>query len=148
MIAQGLLILALCAGVSAGVAGIYMQGKKAGKAEVEATDARERQIAQAATDAALKVTAEAIGKIRVRNTTIQSEVQREISERVVYRDCQHSPEQLRRINEAITGVGTEPAGSGLLPPAVSTGRADLRRDDDKAGGSSGAVQGVPRGGAD
>ena len=131
MIAQGLLILALGAGIAAGIAGIYYEGKKACKDEIAAADARDAAVAKAATDAALKVTAEAISKIKVQNRTITNEVQREVMERTVYRECQHTPEQLRRINSAITGSEPEPAGPGLVP---TTGAADglkLRGNDAK-----------------
>ena len=64
--------------------------------------------------------------------TIQNEVQREISERVVYRDCSHSPEQLQRINAAITGQ-SEPAGRGLVPRADAAGGLKFRGDDGMSG---------------
>ena len=148
MIAQGLLILALAGGISAGLAGVYMQGKKAGKAEVEAADARERDIAKLATDAALKVTAEAISKIKVQNRTITNEVQREVMERTVYRECQHTPEQLRRINSAITGSEPEPAGPGLLPTARPADGLKLRGNDAEADRGGRDLPGVPGSRAD
>jgi hypothetical protein len=96
--------------------GAYLQGRHDGSNAVEATAAREERVGQLAGAAAAASAAEAISKIKVRNTTIQNEVQREVSERVVYRDCVHSPDQLQRINAALTGA-EPPADHGQLPAA-------------------------------
>jgi hypothetical protein len=101
----------LAVGVLTG--GAYWQGRRDGADGEKATQAREDDVVRIASAAAAASAAEAISKIRVRNTTIQNEVQREISERVVYRDCVHSPEQLQRINAALTGA--ESAGAGGMP---------------------------------
>lgn len=64
--------------------------------------------------------AQAIATIEVKNVTITRKIEREIQENTVYRDCRHSAEQLRDINEAITGQrGPEPAGAGPVPAASS-----------------------------
>lgn len=122
------LLAATLATVLAFAAGTWWgMGLGADKCEAEA--AREERIAAVAMDAA----ASAVAKIKVVNRTVQQEVQREISERVVYRDCQHSPEQLRRINSALTGQ-VEPAGGGLVPRADALDRPELRGDHSEAGG--------------
>lgn len=139
MLAQALLIAGLCLGVSAGVAGIYMQGKKAGKNECQAEAASHQKIADDAAEKVANRAAEAISKIKVQNRTVMNEVQREIQTNVVYRDCQHSPEQLRNLNAAITGAPPETAGRGLVPRADAPLGADVRRDDGKAGGSGRAI---------
>lgn len=126
MIAQGILILALSAGVAAGVAGVYMQGKKAGKNEIIAQVATSQQIADAAAEKVANRAAEAISKIKVQNRTIMNEVQRELQTNVVYRDCQHSPDQLRNLNAAITGQADELAGRGLVPPANAASGSVVR----------------------
>ena len=104
-----------------------------------ARQARDTTIADRATKAATDAAAKAIAKIKVEHTTIQNEVQREIRERTVYRDCMHSPEQLQRLNAAITGQRTEPAGSGVVPRADAAARGQRRGDDGKAARGGGAV---------
>ena len=143
MIAQAILAGALCLGVAAGVAGVYLQGKRAGKAECVATQALVDQAAERAGEAAARTAAEAIGRIKIQHRTVQQEVQREILERPVYRECVHSAEQLRRINAALTGEPAEPAGGGVLSAAGAAGGSELRRDDDQADRGGRAVPGVP-----
>lgn len=113
----------------------------AGRDAEIATQAREDRAAREATDAALKVTAEAIGRIKVQHRTVQQEVQREVVERAVYRDCKHSDDGMRNINAALTGRA-EPTGSGLVPRVDAADGLKLRGDDAEAGGSGGAVPGM------
>jgi hypothetical protein len=98
--------------------GAYRQGRADGEAKIEAQQARESEIAQKAVDAANATAAAAIAGIKVQHRTITQEVNREVIERPVYRDCLHSPDQLQRINAALTGAAKpEPAGSGVVPRA-------------------------------
>ena len=114
------------------VGGAYMAGQRAGRDGCQAAAARDAHVAGIAADAAATAAAAAISKIKVQHRTVQSEVQREISERVVYRECVHSPEQLQRINTALTG--SQPAaGSGVLPGADTAGRPEFRSDDGEVG---------------
>ncbi|MFY8038879.1 MAG: hypothetical protein ACOVN4_04340 [Bosea sp. (in: a-proteobacteria)] len=94
-----------------------------------ATQVREERAAQVSREAALQVTAEAISRIKVEHRTIQNEVQREILEKPVYRDCRHDADSLRRINSAIIGGSSEPAGSGGLPGTDAVERPVIWRDD-------------------
>jgi hypothetical protein len=111
------------------------------KGDDHATAAADRdyRIAKLARDAAQQGAAEAIASNRPKNVTIRQEVEREIQTNVQYRDCVHSPEQLRRLNAAITGDEPEPAGSGLVPKAGAAGGWLLRRNDGQAGGSLSTV---------
>lgn|SRR5574343_279214 len=145
MIGQIGLSLAMAAGIAVAGAGLYLEGKKAGKNEIRAEVATQQQIADDAAAKVAAVAAEAISKIKVQNRTVYSEVQREITERPVYRDCQHSPDQLRRINSAITGEPAEPAGRGLMPSSDAAGGLKLRRDDAQADRVGGDLSGVPGG---
>ncbi len=107
-----------------------------------ATQVREHQVAAAATQAAASAAAAAVARIKVQHKTVQQEVQREIQERVVYRDpaCSHSPDQLQRINAALTGAPRpEPAGRGLVPRADAFVGPVFRRDDAQADRGGGAV---------
>lgn len=109
-IVVGLVAAAALAGAA------YMQGRSDGKNDCEATARREERIGQAAADSAASAAASAIARITVRHTTIRQEAEREIQVRTEYRDCRHSPEQLQRLNAALTGApaGSAPGG-GQLP---------------------------------
>lgn len=136
------LLLAIGAAWVASVAGAGWFAYGAGQDSEIATQAREHKVAQIATDAAAKAAADAISKIKIQHRTVQQEVQREISERVVYRECVHSPEQLQRLNAALTGRA-EPSGDRKLPDPDAVDRPVIRRDDGQVGGSGGAVPRVP-----
>lgn len=132
MIAKALIAFAFVAAVTTMVAGIYFEGKRAGKADCAERAAVIREAAQAAADSAASAAATAISKIKVQNRTIMNEVQREVQTNTVYRDCRHSDEQLRRINAALTGERAEPAGSGILPSAGAASGLQLRSNDAEA----------------
>jgi hypothetical protein len=100
-----------------------------GKDVETAAQVREERAAQVSRDAALRATAEAISRIKVEHRTIQNEVQREILEKPVYRDCRHDADSLRRINSAIIGGSSEPVGGGGLPGTDAIERPVIRRDD-------------------
>lgn len=70
-------------------------------------------------EAAQQGAAEAISKIKVVNTTVRGEVQREIQTNTVYRDCKLPADGLRIANEAITG---KRAGEGQLSRTDAAGK--------------------------
>lgn len=78
---------------------------------------REDQHVAKAVEAANTASALAISKIKVKNVRITNEVQREIIEKPVYRDCLHSAGGLRLVNESLAGSEPVPAGGGKLPGA-------------------------------
>ena len=90
-------------------------GYKFGSDHEIASQAREQNHIAEAVDAANATSATAISQIRVTNTTIANEVQREIQTKTVYTDCRHSPDGLRLVNEAITNAKS--AGDSKLPAA-------------------------------
>lgn len=111
-------LLGIVLAVGAMVGGAYYQGRQDGESKIVAQEAREREIAAEAVDAANNTAAQAIASIKVQHRTVTQEVQREVAERVVYRECLHSPDGLRNINAAITGrAQPEPAGGGVVPRA-------------------------------
>ena len=110
-----LIIAALVAVLAAGAGGF-----KLGADHEIAAQAREQNHIAEAVDAANTASAQAIAKIKVVNTTIQNEVQREVQNNIVYRDCKHTPDGLRLVNDALTGG--KPAGDGKLPKADTPGR--------------------------
>lgn len=99
---------------AASIAATFFYAMGIGEDRKEADQAREQSLVQSAVDAANRVSAEAIAKIEVKNLTIRQEVQREIIERPVYRDCKHSPDVMRNINEALS-PRPKPAGDSKLP---------------------------------
>ncbi len=58
-------------------------------------------------------TADAISKIVVRNTTVQGKVETIVRDNTVYRDCQHTPDQLQNLNEVLTGRTKPNADHGM-----------------------------------
>lgn len=135
MFAAPYLVLGAAIAVAAAGATGYLQGRDDGRELCQAADARERQIGIMAADAAASAAAVQIAKIRVQQITVRQEVEREVRENVVYRDCGHSPDQLQRINAAITGgAPPQPAGGGQLPRADAVDRSELRSDYDENAG--------------
>ena len=73
-----------------------------GSSDSEAShDSQELMVAKVA-EKAQQAAAQEIAKIEIRHTTIRQKVQREIAERPVYRECNHSPDGLRLVNQALT----------------------------------------------
>lgn len=110
----------------AALGGAYLQGRADGKDQCAAELVRDARVAQIASATAADAAASAITGIRIQNTTIKQEVQREIVETVRYRECVHPDGVLRNINAAITGNRPAPAASGVLPTADTAGGTDVR----------------------
>lgn len=108
----------------------YSAGQQAGEDAALARQLGQEALAAAAGDRAASAAAAAIARLRVINTTVTQEVRREVETKPVYRDCQHSAEQLQRINAALSGgADPEPAGRGIVPKTDAASRLQLRRDD-------------------
>jgi hypothetical protein len=78
--------------------------------------AKQAAVSKAITDTreeARKGAADAISKIQVRNTRVQGRVETIVRDNPVYRDCRHDADQLRNINEALTGRPGSDGGSGV-----------------------------------
>lgn len=115
------IIAALVLGI-AGVAGAGWGGFRLGIDHQKSAEAdREKAIREAA-DQAGQLAAQAINKIRVINTTIQQEIQRETRTERVYLDCRHTPDGLRLLNAALAGGQAKSAGGGQLPASDAVGR--------------------------
>lgn len=113
-------LLALLLGAAACVAsagGAGWLGYDYGTSKVIAQVKREDDVARVATEAASLSAAKAISAIKVSNTIVKGEIQRELRTNTVYVDCKHSDDQLRRLNAAITGQRPESPGGGVVPPA-------------------------------
>ena len=114
------ILLALVAAFAGTGWASYSKGVDNGRNAVLAQQQAADQVRAETLKLAQEGAAQAISQIEVKNVTITRRIEREIQANTVYRDCRHSPEQLRDINEAITGQrGSEPAGGGQLPAAAS-----------------------------
>lgn len=105
------IVIALIAG--SGIGG-YVAGRSDGRALEAAEHAKVEDAIRKATDEVVRKTAEQISKIEVRNVTIRQKAETVTREIPVYRDCQHDPDGLRLINEALA-PGAEPVAGGELP---------------------------------
>jgi len=105
--------LAIAVIVGAGaLGGAYWQGRQDGRDQCQAQEARDEKVARIAGAAAAASSAEAISRIKVQRTTINSEVQREVISVPQYKDCAHSAAMLNQLNEALTGQASDRAGNG------------------------------------
>lgn len=109
-------------GMALAFAGGTWYGMGLGEDKEFAKRAREDDIVQKVQTASTQSAADAIAKIKFRNTTIHQEVQREIQTDVRYFECRHAPGVLPKINEAITGQRTESPADGKLPGNLATDR--------------------------
>ena len=103
-----LIIAALLACLGSGIVG-YRFGADHEKAQQADKEALMQEVA----DAANKSAAQAIARLKVRHTTIQNEVEREIRTNTVYVDCKLPSDGLRLSNQALTG--NKPAADSELP---------------------------------
>ena len=103
----------------ASIGGSFFYGRKAGVDSEVASIAREDAIVKKVTDAAQLGAAKAIAANKPRNITIRQETEHEIRTNTVYADCRHSPEQLQRLNAAITGRAASAPAGGVVPGAVA-----------------------------
>lgn len=101
------------------VGGAFGYGVKVGADGELATQARVEEVRKAAEQSAQLGAAVAIAKIKISNTTIRGEVQREIQTNTVYRDCHLPADGVRLINEALTGQRSD---NRKLPAAEPSGR--------------------------
>lgn len=98
----------------ASVGGAFFYGQGVGKDSQIAKEAAVKEAIAETRKAALEGAADAIAKIKVRNTTIQGKVETIVRDNPVYRDCLHDPDGLRNINEALGGRSGRASG-GVVP---------------------------------
>jgi len=106
-------------GSAVACAGAFWYGTGVGEDRLLAKQSKEDKIVMNIKDEAMRGAAEAIAKLKPRNTTIVNEVQREIQNNTVYTDCRNTSASMLGINEALTGKRPEPAGDKQLPRAVT-----------------------------
>lgn len=86
---------------------IGVQGEKAKQADISETRRETEEAAQ-------RGAAAAIAKIKITNTTIRQELEREIQKEIIYATCRVPADGVRITNQAITGQ-TQPASDSKLP---------------------------------
>lgn len=74
------------------------------KANAIAADVQREQEAHMV---ALNLVADELGRIKVVQKNTTQVLEREIVEKVVYRDCKHSPEALKALNDALVPGGAK-----------------------------------------
>ena len=99
------------------LAGAGAGGFKLGSDHEVASQATKEDLVAEAVDAANNVSAAAIAALKVKTTTINSEVQHEIRTNTIYGDCSHSPAGLRLVNAALDPSSAFSLGDGKLPKA-------------------------------
>ena len=137
------LIVGLLVAWGLSVAGVGMTAFNLGQDREKASEADKRAMVAESVDAALEVAGKAISGIKVHNSTVRQELEREIRTNTVYADCRHSDVGMRSINAAIAGPQAVTPGDGKLPAADATPGQHVWSDGGKAGGSGGAVPPMP-----
>lgn len=99
------------------VGGAFFYGQGIGQAREIAKRSEIQDAIRGTRDAAMQAAADAISSIKITNTTIRGEVQREIRTNTVYRDCRLPPDGVRIANDALRGQPTQRAGDSQLPRA-------------------------------
>jgi hypothetical protein len=100
----------------ASIAGSYLYGQHVGVEHEQVKQSEVKQAIEDTRELARQGAADAIAKIKVRNTTIQGKVTTLVRDNPVYRDCVHDDRGLQLINEALTGQrgGAGRDGGGRL----------------------------------
>lgn len=115
-------LLALLIGWGASITGAFVYGGNVREDHIRAEDSRTADAILEARNQAQLGAADAISQLRITNTTIHQEVQREIRTNTVYADCKLPAGGLRIANEALTGQRPAvPASGGQLPRADANG---------------------------
>jgi hypothetical protein len=92
-----------------------------GSADASSQHLREELLIHKASQAAQEAAAEQIAQIKIKHTTIQKAVHREVREKTVYRDCRHDDSGVRLINAALANRPDSPPDRKL--PRI-TGRSE------------------------
>lgn len=107
-----LIIIALGAVLAAGAGGFRL-----GADHEIAAKARADQHITEAVAAATDASAKAISALKVKSTTINNEVQREVRTHTIYSDCKLTPGGVLLANQALDPSRAFAVGSGKLPQA-------------------------------
>lgn len=96
----------------------YLRGRADGANAVEAHIAEQQTVVNETRAAAIAGAAEEIAKIQIRHNTIKQELEKQIVEKPVYRDCVVDERGMQLINSALTaGASAVPVGNGNVSGA-------------------------------
>jgi len=101
--------------VMLGFCGVSVGGFKLGMDHQKAAEADKKELIAEAVDAANATSAQAISKLKIKNTTITNEVQHEVRTNTIYGDCHNTPSSLQSINAALDPSSTYSPDEGKLP---------------------------------
>lgn len=103
--------------------GAYWAGHTAGTDAQAARQQRDVDLVTKAGDAAASAAAAAINGIEVKHVTVRQQLEREVIDRPVYRDCRSGPDAVSLFNSTIPASAAEPGpGGGELPATDAAGR--------------------------
>jgi hypothetical protein len=108
-------IVGLLVGVITLTSTAYNYGYNNGVNKVEAAQTRDNDLIAKVEERAMLGAANEIAKIQLKQTTIYNKVQKEVQTNTVYRECKHTADGLRSINEALTNSKTESIDTSKLP---------------------------------
>lgn len=114
------LILAAVLALGASHTFAYVKGGTARENSILAEQKRQDELVEKVQQS----TAQAIAAIEVKHVTVRQQLETEIREKPVYRDCVASDRVLELVNQAITGA--ESLSGGELPGTVPDDRSDVR----------------------
>jgi hypothetical protein len=100
----------------------YAWGRHDGSALAEADVLRENALVERAFAASQAGAAAEIAKLEIKHVTLQQRIERETREVPVYRDCRHSPDGLRSLNDALENRTVAPDDRQLPGDAGGTSR--------------------------
>jgi hypothetical protein len=113
--------------VCALIIGSFFYGQRVGKAELLASEKKQDDIVAAAEQSMLATAATAIAKIQVTHTTIKQEVEHDIREVPVYRDCVNTPDVERLLDDARANrLESKPAGNSSVSGVAEGTAAHVR----------------------
>lgn len=102
------------------IGGAYAAGRWDGKTINEADDLKAEVARNETRSEALAVTAGAISGLEIKTTTIRQQVEHVITEKEVYRKCEHDDATFGVLNNALRPGTDQPAGHPELPGADPT----------------------------
>jgi hypothetical protein len=98
----------------------YKFGYDNGENKIKASQIAENDLIAKVEERARLGAANEIAKIQLKQTTIYNKVQKEVQTNTVYRECKHTADGLRSLNEALTNTG--PISDIKLPDANTSTR--------------------------
>ena len=118
------LILGALLTVASAIGGAYVKGRSDGRAVEIAQRVTLEEVARVSREAAMEGAAHKIAEIEVKHVTVRQQLETQIREKPVYRDCFADQRVFDTVNEAITG---NPAPSqSELPAAGGDGGTNVR----------------------